>query len=152
MFRAVPQQELSAETGIMPSSSPIVLDANAWLAVLLNEENSDWVREIIEKRPLFAPELIRYEAANGLLYAVRKRRLALPKPTLKELFEVIGDFPIQIIPVNTWWNESTRLVQEYSLTFYDASYVAVAIALEMPLLSLDEQILDVMKREKVTRD
>ena len=131
---------------------PIVLDANAWLAVLLNEENSDWVREFIEKRPLFAPELIRYEAANGLLYASRKRRLTLPKLAIKDLLEVIGDFPIQIIPVSTWWKESTRLVQEYSLTFYDASYVAVAITLEAPLLSLDEQILDVMKREKVMRE
>ena len=76
-------------------SKPIVLDASAWLAVLLNEDNADWVRELI------------------------------------------------------WWKESVRLVREHSLTFYDASYVAVAVVLEMPLLSLDEKILDVMKREKV---
>ena len=133
-------------------SKPIVLDANAWLAVLLNEENSDGVRERIEKRPLFAPELVRYEAANGLLYAYRKRRLTMPKSALEDLLEVVGGFPIQIIPVNVWWKESIRLVREYSLTFYDASYVAVAVALEVPLLSLDEQILDVMKREKVLHD
>lgn len=133
-------------------SKPIVLDASAWLAVLLNEERSDSVRERMETRPLFAPELVRYEAANGLLYACRKGRFVLSKSALKELLEVIGDFPIQIIPVNLWWKEAMRLVGGYSLTFYDASYVAVAVALEMPLLSLDQLILDVMKREKVLQD
>ena len=128
---------------------PIVLDANAWLAVFLNEENSDWVRELIETRPLLAPELIRYEAANGLLYAGRKRRLVIQKSAFENLLEVIGEFPIQTVPMHDWWKESIRLVQEYSLTFYDASYVAVAVFLGAPLLSLDQQILDVMKQEKV---
>ena len=130
-------------------SKPIVLDASAWLAVLLNEDNADWARELIEKRPLYAPELVRYEAANGLLYACRKRRLTMSKSVLEALLNVVGDFPIQVVSVDIWWKESVRLVREHSLTFYDASYVAVAVVLEMPLLSLDEKILDVMKREKV---
>ena len=133
-------------------SKPLVLDASAWLAVLLNEENADWVSELVEKRPLYAPELVRYETANGLLYACRKRRSAMSKSALEDLLNIVGDFPIQMVSVNIWWKESIRLVREYSLTFYDASYVAVAAVLEMPLLSLDEQIRDVMKREKVPRD
>ena len=131
---------------------PLVLDASAWLAVLLNEENSDRVRERIEQRPLYAPELVRYETANGLLYAFRKRRLSMSGSVLEGLLQVIGDFPIQIIATDIWWKESIRLSREYLLTFYDASYAAAAIALEMPLLSLDEQILDVMKREKIPSD
>ena len=74
----------------------------------------------------------------------------MPKLTLDGLLGIVGDFPIQIISTGIWWKESIRLVREHSLTFYDASYVAAAVVLEMPLLSLDERILQVMKREKVS--
>ena len=97
---------------------PLVLDASAWLAVLLNEENADWARGLLEKRPLCAPELVRYEAANGLLYACRKRRLTMSKSALEDLLNVVGDFPSQIVSIDIWWKESVRLVREYLHAHY----------------------------------
>ncbi len=126
----------------------VILDASAWLAVLLQEKDSDWISGHLERQALFAPELIRYEAANGLLYAYRKRHL-LNKQVLESLLKVARDFPIETIPLNVWWKEATRVVTEYSLTFYDASYLSAAVVLKMPLLTLDGQMIDVMKHEKI---
>jgi len=127
---------------------PIVLDASAWLAVLLNEENAKSIENLIEERPLFAPELIRYETANGILFAIRKGRLK--RSSLEDLLETIQDFPIQTISTKLWWHETTRLVQSYPLTFYDAAYIGTAIALDIPLVTLDHKILKVIAQEKLS--
>lgn len=128
---------------------PIVVDASALLAVLLEEEGSEVLKGILEDRPLLAPELIRYEAANGILYSQRKRVIHAKKSPLKDWMNIIWNFPIQDIPMKVWWQEAVRLIESHDLSFYDATYVAAARALKVPLLSLDGKILKVMKAEHI---
>lgn len=128
---------------------PIVVDASALLSVLLEEEGSDAMKGILEEYPLLAPDLIRYESANGILYAQKRRVVSSPKISLKNYMEIIWNFPIQEIPMKIWWQDAVRLVEDYDLTFYDAAYAASAQALKAPLLSLDRKLLRVMKREGI---
>lgn len=124
---------------------PIILDASAWLAILLNEEGTDRIAGLIEKFPLLSPELVRYETANGVLRAARSGRIK--GRSLNDLFHVVREFPIQIVPISVWWAESARLVQKHSLTFYDAAYLGAAAALKAPLLTLDQKIIKVTESE-----
>jgi predicted nucleic acid-binding protein len=126
----------------------IVVDASAWLAVLLTEENSDLVEAHLVHGHLLAPELIRYETANGILYAERRGRLT-KGPTRDELFKMILNFPIQMIPLEAWWDRGIHLAQKHDLTFYDAAYVGVARALGIPMLTLDDKVRKVLKIEKL---
>jgi predicted nucleic acid-binding protein len=128
---------------------PIVVDASALLAVLLEEEGAEVLKGLLEDRPLLAPELIRYEAANSVLYAQRKRVIRPRKKSLKDLMGIIWNFPIQDIPMKVWWQEAVRLIGGHDLTFYDAAYTAAARSLKVPLLSLDGKILKVMKAEGI---
>ena len=130
-------------------NDPVILDASAWVAVLLQEENSGTLTSLIQNHALFAPELIRYEAANGILFAYRRRRLSSKKPPLEHLLEIVSEFPIETVPVSVWWKTAIRLIHTHSLTFYDAAYLAAASALRMPLLTLDGELRQVMKDEKI---
>lgn len=126
---------------------PIVIDASAWLAVLLGEEGAHLIEPFLEDRPLLAPEVIRYETANGVLYAKRSNRVAVKRIALSGLLDIIKEFPMQAIPWEIWWDDSVKLVQRYDLSFYDAAYVGSAVALKLPLLTLDAKILTVMRVE-----
>jgi predicted nucleic acid-binding protein len=110
----------------------LVIDASAYLAVLLNEPGSETLTKILEERPLLAPSLIRYETANALLIAHRCGRI----PSLDRL-QFIEQYPIAHPPRKHWWPAACNLVRKTNLTFYDASYAGVAKALDSPLLTLD---------------
>ena len=128
---------------------PIVLDASAWLAVLLEEDGATAIEAVLHDRTLFAPELIRYETANGILCAKRSGRSGHKKIPLPEFFEIILEFPIQIVPMQTWWKRSVELVEHYDLTFYDAAYIGIASALRIPILTMDKKVMKVVAVEKL---
>jgi len=127
----------------------MVIDASAWLALLLQEEKADLIAAHLTHHPLMAPELIRYEAANGILQARRRGRLLAQEDSFKLLLREILDFPIEIVSPETWWLAGVRMVQKHPLTFYDAAYVGLAGVLGLPLLTLDDKILQALKLEKM---
>lgn len=128
---------------------PIVPDASALLAVVLGEEQSGPIEFLLEECVLLAPELIRYETANGVIYAKRRGRAILKDVHLHDLLEIVHEFPLQIIPMQTWWSKTVELVQKYDLTFYDASYLGVASAVGAPILTLDKEVLKVASIEEL---
>ncbi len=132
---------------IMPDS--LVIDASALLAVILEEENSDTIKAALVNQSLLAPNLIRYEVANGILYSTRRSKTVNKRVLLADQLNIVWDFPVQEIPMKVWWNEAVLLVQRYDLTFYDAAYAAAASVLKIPLLTLDKMLLNVMKKEKI---
>ncbi len=127
----------------------IVIDASAWLAVLLNEEKSGTLNTLIENKVLVAPDLIRYEAANGILSASRRLKTYESSSPMQFLLKVVADFPIESAPMEAWWSDAVRLAKKHDLTFYDSAYLAVATCFKLPLLTLDKQILEVMRSERV---
>lgn len=128
---------------------PIVLDANAWIAVLLKEEKAGAIEPLLQERSLAAPELIRYETANAILNAKKSGRPAIEHVSFKELFEIILEFPIQVIPLEAWWKKSVKLVQQHDITFYDSAYISAASVLGLPLLTMDKKVMEIALLEKL---
>ena len=128
---------------------PVVLDASAWLAVILAEEGYEAIEAVLTRHPLLAPELIRYETANGLIRARHTGRLTLRQQTFGDLLELIRAFPIQIVPPDVFWKDAVRLLQRHHLTFYDATYLGTALAFKIPLLTLDGKMRAVMQQEDI---
>ncbi len=125
----------------------VVLDASAALALLLAENEGAEVEEIINgtisiNGQIFVPGLFWYELGNGLIMAERKNRISpqsnstavssfarLPIVTHQET-----DFPIR--------NRIMGLARENGLTYYDASYLELAMRYEAPLKSFDTHLLN----------
>ena len=125
----------------------IVLDASAYLSFLLKEDQTEGMEKLLETHPLFAPELLWFETANGVLTAKRSHRPGVKEVSLAQLLDVVQELPIQSVPISAWWKKSVSLVQRYDLTFYDACYVACAMVLDLPLLTLDRKMIQVCRDE-----
>ncbi|MCO7222253.1 type II toxin-antitoxin system VapC family toxin [Klenkia sp. PcliD-1-E] len=114
-----------------------VIDSSAVVALLTDAGGQgSWVGEQLRGRPKLAPAVMRFEVANVL------RRLVVSG-------QLTSDDGVQAhrdlvdLQVTEWSFErvSERTTELWpNVTAYDAAYVAMAEALDVPLLTLDERL------------
>ncbi len=84
------------------------------------------------------PALLLYEVGNILLL---KTRLGLA--ALDEALERLERLPFVVAPPATpLLKRAVRLGREFNLTFYDASFLALAVELRCPCVSADRQFFE----------
>jgi predicted nucleic acid-binding protein len=118
-----------------------ILDASVTLAWFFEDEKTDWSEELLERLRqddrVVVPAHWAAEVANGLLMAVRKKRI---KPEQLQLhWEDLGRLPIDNEPaLNTARGEEVLVLGEkHGLTVYDAAYLELARRYQFPLATLD---------------
>lgn len=123
----------------------MVLDGSMALGFLLDDEqfSGAWqVRRHIEAgHQTYVPGLWWYEITNGLLMAERRRRI---KP--EDVAEAMVVFSrLAIItdeqPLDTLAASILSLAREFKLTFYDASYLELALRRNSCLATADDALL-----------
>ena len=115
----------------------LVLDASALVAVLTDAEGAGAaVADALAGSALAAPDLLPFEAANVL------RRLELGGHITPDTAALahgdLLDLAVQLWPYASLAVHAWRL--RGSLTLYDASYVALAGQLDVPLVTLDQRL------------
>jgi predicted nucleic acid-binding protein len=117
----------------------VVADASALVAVLIdNGPAGTWAVEALEGADLSAPHVMPFEAANilrrheaaGLITADHAAQAHLDLVELN-----VELWPHEILADRAW-------TLRHNLSIYDASYVALAEALEVGLVTLDRRIKD----------
>ena len=84
------------------------------------------------------PDLLYYEVANILLSGKSRPPFEEAIEALEDLFSV----PLVVVTPRPEDAEGTlRLATEYGLSYYDASYVALARTLECTLITADERLV-----------
>ncbi len=121
----------------------LVLDASVALAWLLGEAPTSLsihARQALIDGVLHAPAIWPLEVANGLLIQARRQRIGwedcaagLQQATALPVQVDGGDAVIACGPV-------AALARERELTIYDASYVELALRLDLPLATLDGRL------------
>jgi predicted nucleic acid-binding protein len=117
-----------------------VVDASVVLQWLLAEPSTGST-EILEAHlnggePLIAPELLNYEVGNVLL-----TKLRLTSDDASELFGSFLDLRIETYSLGAdEYRASLELARRYRLTVYDASYLALALALDVRLITADKKL------------
>jgi predicted nucleic acid-binding protein len=118
----------------------IVLDASAALDFLLRDEtNFAWVEErLLAGGQLAAPHLIDTEVAHVL----RKHALGgrLDDGRAGEALVDLDELPLERYPARPLLARIWTL--RHNLSAYDATYVALAEALDAPLITTDRRLLD----------
>lgn len=125
----------------------IVMDASAALALLLAEDEGTEVEEILNATisingQIFVPGLFWYELGNALLMAERNNRI--DRASNITAMSSFARLPIVTHQETDFagHNRTMGLARETGLTYYDASYLELAVRYEAPLKSFDTHIVN----------
>ena len=98
----------------------------------------------------FAPAIWWFELRNLLLVGERRKRI---EPSAAEDFlDQLEKLDIRIMNSFADGSEILILARRYNLTFYDASYLALALELRAPLATLDKALIVAANREQILFD
>jgi predicted nucleic acid-binding protein len=121
----------------------IVLDASLLVAWLLEEDaaaSAPTLADILQNDTLVVPAHWPAEIGNALLVSLRRGRL--PSDRLEMILEECAEFDVAIeepIPINRI-SALAHLASAQNLTFYDATYVQLALERAAPLGTLDRDM------------
>jgi predicted nucleic acid-binding protein len=124
----------------MEGGSVSVLDASVVLKWFVNEADSGQALKLREefyagKREIVVPDLLLFEIANALRYN--------PSFSVKEIYDSLDTLfgmGIEIItPTLSLLSKTVELAEEFDLTCYDATYIALAEELSFEFITADEK-------------
>ena len=115
----------------------IIIDTSVIMAVLTNEEHRQRLIELTKGADLVAPASLHWEVGNAFSAMLKKKRITLEQ-TCSALAAYAG-IAIRFYEVNL--EETLSLCARANLYAYDAYFVACALRLKSPLLSLDNGLL-----------
>lgn len=128
-------------TAVWRARSPLVVDCSIVVASLFDEPDADVATQALRSHALHAPTLLPFEFAN---VARSKSRAGAPQARVLAALQTFDDLRIELHPV-----PATRLhalALGSGLTAYDAAYLALAVSLGAPLLTLDQKLADAAAR------
>jgi predicted nucleic acid-binding protein len=115
----------------------VVVDASALVAALADGgTDGAWATEALEGATLAAPHLMPIEAANIMRRAAVAGAISTTTAALAP--RDLLDLRVQLWPYSSLAERCWEL--RGNLTTYDATYVALAELLEMPLVTLDRRL------------
>ncbi|MCK4295888.1 MAG: type II toxin-antitoxin system VapC family toxin [Candidatus Marinimicrobia bacterium] len=117
-----------------------VLDASVVLKWFVLESDSDKAESLrsqyyLGQRELVVPDLILYEIPNAL-----KFHPDFSSTEIKQVIQTLFDIDMEIItPTQMLINKAIDIASENNVTFYDATYFALAKDLKMDFITADEK-------------
>lgn len=117
----------------------IVADASAFLAVVLNESDRDWIIHKTTGQGIISPEILPYEIGNALIAVKRKGRL-----NDREILRAFGlSQRIAVRLVSVKIHDAMKIALRFNIYAYDAYYLQCCIENKLPLISLDDRMCDI---------
>ncbi len=115
--------------------APMVVDCSVLSAVLFEEVMRDDAMRRLAGRALHAPTLIDHEMAS---VALKKKRLGWPAESIAAALADYSTHALQLHRIDV--SAQLALAERYTLSAYDAAYLALAAALKAPLATFDRKL------------
>jgi predicted nucleic acid-binding protein len=128
---------------------PFVLDASVTAAWLLPDEAHPLTERVLDMLAVdeaLVPRIWWFEIRNLLLVSERRGRLLASET--KAILTNLSTYPIHADDAPDEI-EVLRLARDYYMTFYDASYVELALRLALPIATLDRRMANAAAAELV---
>ena len=117
----------------------IVVDASAYLAVVLNEPEKQRIIEITKGAEIISPEILPYEIGNALVAMFKRKRLS--KEQVLKSFNIFDVIPTHLENINIF--TALEIACKHNIYAYDAYYLELAQCLKLPLLTMDNQMKEI---------
>lgn len=113
------------------------MDASVLVAALVDSgRHGEWAENVVAGGSLHAPELVRVETTNILRRLERAGKVTTPEANAAS--EDLVQLNVELFSFDPFAARIWEL--RHNVTSYDAWYVAVAEALNLPLATLDERL------------
>ena len=122
-----------------------VIDASVTLPWCFDDEATAYTEGLLNRcaagEEVMVAAVWPLEITNGLLYARRRGRVTAER--VEQFLTQILRFRIQVEPFTTQQavREVRQVAQAYQLTAYDAAYLALALRFQLPLATLDAELI-----------
>jgi predicted nucleic acid-binding protein len=128
------------------------LDCSATMAWHLGEAQPAGVVALLDKvfeHGGIVPNLWHLEVANALREASKQRRIEVED--MERILADVGLMPIEvdILTARQAWTRTWKLSRKHGLTPYDASYLELALRLDLPIATLDGKLAVAAAKEGV---
>jgi predicted nucleic acid-binding protein len=114
----------------------IVADASAFLAVVLNESDREWIVNKTIKAKLVAPEILPYEIGNAMMAMVKRGRLVGQEAI--EAYGISQRIAVKLLPVRI--QDAMQIAIRFNMYAYDAYYLQCCVERAAPLITLDARM------------
>lgn len=130
----------------------LVLDNTVALAWCFEDEQNPAIMALLDRvveRGAVAPQLWPIEALNGLLTAQRRGRI--DAEARAQMSSLLADLPIVLDDqtAGQLWTATARLAEQHQLSAYDATYLELAVRLNLPLATNDRALITAARVEGV---
>ena len=119
----------------------IVTDTNIHLAVILNEPERSTIIDLTSESELIAPEVLPFEIGNALTSL--SHRGLLDKQRVLQAWEYSQLIPVDLRTVD--FVHALEITTRFHIYAYDAYFLACALSLRLPLMTMDKKMLAVAK-------
>ena len=128
----------------------LVIDASITLAWLFKDERTDKSRLVFDEvlaKGAVVPVLWRFEIANSLQMAVRRRRI-LPVDRDESLIDLAAlRIEVDTEGMSKAWSASVQLAEKHGLTIYDAAYLELAQRRRLKIATMDNALFEAARSE-----
>ena len=124
------------------SSMRIVVDTSTVIAVVVGEAEKARLIELTKDATIVATPSIDWEVGNAFSAMLKRSRINLEQAI--EAIEVYQEISLEIVDVDL--TAALRLAGKFNIYAYDAYVLQCAIEYGLPLLSLDQDMVDIAKR------
>ena len=121
----------------------------SWCFEVEGNSYEEAVLESLESGETFVPAIWPLEVGNVLLAAERKKRLS--QAAVVRFLALLGGLPITVEQETPerMLKEIVSLAREHGLSTYDASYLDLAMRLDLPLATFDASLTMAAKKSRV---
>jgi predicted nucleic acid-binding protein len=126
-----------------------VIDASVAAAWSFKDETTDYTNAVLKAVSglveATAPRLWAYEIRNSVLMGLRRKRIT--RADADEFLNSIVDLRISLVdPLS--YDGIFALADRHGLTLYDAAYLDLAMREDLPIASLDDELIRAAERAR----
>jgi predicted nucleic acid-binding protein len=133
--------------------SRFVLDASIVLTWCFPDEGASTAQQIAnmftQGDSAVVPSFWPHEVLNALLVGEKRKRIS--KEMVRRFLHDLAALPIVLeqFPPRVVFERIQRLSREHSLTAYDAAYLDLALNSDLPMATLDEELVRACRKARV---
>ena len=123
----------------------VVVDASVLIAVITNEEEKEKLVAMTNEAELIAPLSVHWEIGNAFSSLLKRKRVTIEEAL--QAIEIYLQIPVRFVEVEL--TDSLELADEFGIYAYDAYLLRCAEKYRLPLLTLDNRLVQVAKDKKI---